>query len=265
MSVDPAITERVRSVPVYVAPRLHEIPGGGSLLYADVPMWKRRVKRAVDVVSAVVALSCFAALLPFIALAIRLDSPGPIFYSQVRVGINRRSRDRRRRLGNPAGPERRSPSSGHERRRVVAPGRLFTIYKLRSMVVDAESHGARWAQKGDARITRVGQFLRKTRLDEVPQFWNVLRGEMALVGPRPERPPFIEMLSDEVPGYLDRLRFKPGITGLAQVELGYDSNVDSVRRKVETDVRYMADFSLANDFWIMVRTVRVVLTGHGAH
>lgn len=264
MSLDPAMTQRVRSAPVYTAPRLAEFPGA-HVLYADVPVWKRHVKRGVDVVSAVIALTCFAALLPLIAIAIRLDSPGPIFYSQVRVGINRRTSDRRRNDRNPIGPERRSPSHRHDRRRVVASGRLFTIYKLRSMVVDAESRGARWAQKGDSRITRVGAFLRKTRLDEVPQFWNVLRGEMSLVGPRPERPPFIEMLSDEVPGYLDRLRFKPGITGLAQVELGYDSSVDSVRRKVETDVRYMSDFSLRGDLMIMFRTVKVVLTGHGAY
>ena len=264
MSLDPAMTQRVRSAPVYVAPRLHEL-SPSPVVYAHVPEWKRVVKRVLDIVSAVIALTAFAAILPLVALAIRLDSPGPIFYSQVRVGINRRLGDRRRSSRNPVGPERRSGAIANDRRRVVAQGRLFTIYKLRSMVEDAETRGARWAQKGDARITRVGAFLRRTRLDEVPQFWNVLRGEMSLVGPRPERPPFIELLSDEVPGYLDRLRFKPGITGLSQVELGYDSSVDSVRRKVETDVRYMTEFGLLKDFVIMFRTVKVVLTGQGAN
>lgn len=264
MSLDPAMTQRGRSAPVYTSPRLREM-SGRPILYADVTPWKRHVKRGIDIFSAVIALTCFAVLLPLIALAIRLDSRGPIFYSQVRVGINRRAADRRRNDRNPGGIERRQASATRDRRRVVSQGQLFTIYKLRSMVVDAESRGARWAQKGDSRITRVGRILRKTRLDEVPQFWNVLRGEMSLVGPRPERPPFIEMLSDEVPGYLDRLRFKPGITGLAQVELGYDSSVDSVRKKVETDVRYMSEFSLTNDLLIMMRTVKVVLTGYGAN
>ena len=263
MSVDPAMTQRVHHAPVYRAPRLREL-GRTPQLYAEVPQWKRVVKRGVDVVSAVVALTGFSIVLPFIALLIKLDSPGPIFYSQVRVGINRRTGDRRRDRSGNDGPDRRSASAYRDRRRVVAQGQLFTIHKLRTMRNDAEISGAQWAQKGDPRITRVGRLLRKTRLDEVPQFWNVLRGEMSLVGPRPERPPFIEMLTDEVPGYLDRLRFKPGITGLSQVELGYDTNVDSVRNKVDTDVRYITEFGLRRDLWIMLRTVRVVVTGHGA-
>ena len=264
MSLDPAMTHRVRNVPVYVGPRLREIKPGPRL-YADVPLWKRRVKRAIDVVSAVVALTCFTVMLPLIALIIRLDSRGPIFYAQQRVGINRRTGDRRRDSSGPPSIERRSSQQARDRRKVVAQGQLFTIYKLRTMRNDAESMGPQWASKSDARITRVGAILRKTRLDEVPQFWNVLRGEMSLVGPRPERPPFIDVLSNEVPGYVDRLRFKPGITGLSQVELGYDTDVESVRNKVETDVRYISEFGLRLDLKIMLRTVRVVLTGEGAY
>ncbi len=264
MSLDPAMTHRVRNAPLYVGPRLREIAPGPQL-YSDVPLWKRRVKRAIDVLSAVVALTCFAVILPLIALIIRLDSRGPIFYSQQRVGINRRTGDRRRDASRTPEVERRSARRARDRRKVVAQGELFTIYKLRTMRADAESDGARWASKADARITRIGSILRKTRLDEVPQFWNVLRGEMSLVGPRPERPPFIEVLSNEVPGYVDRLRFKPGITGLSQVELGYDTDVESVRNKVETDVRYITEFGLRRDLMIILRTVRVVVTGQGAY
>ncbi len=265
MSIDPAMLAHVRSAPAYRAPSVFESPRRIQP-YAVVPQWKRIVKRGFDVVFSCVALSLFAALLPFIALAIKLDSRGPVFYRQDRVGINRRDFDRRSRrdfdevdLG-----ERRCVRRSRDRRKVVSPGRQFSIIKLRTMVTDAEADGVRWAHRGDSRITRVGHFLRLSRLDEVPQFWNVLIGDMSVVGPRPERPPFIELLSNEVPGYLDRLRFKPGITGLSQVELGYDSDVESVHRKVETDVRYITEFSLFRDLVILFRTVAVVVTGRGA-
>ena len=265
MSLDPAMLERVRRTPVYRAPTLEEsrtpVP-----TYAEVPEWKRAVKRAFDIVFASLALTCFALLLPFLALLIKLDSPGPVFYRQERVGINRRSRDRRRQKDRPDPDlgDRRASDCSNDRRKVVSQGRPFEMVKLRTMRTDAEADGVRWAHRGDPRITRVGRWLRLTRLDEVPQFWNVLKGDMSVVGPRPERQPFIELLSNEVPGYLDRLRFKPGITGLSQVELGYDSDSESVARKVETDVRYIANFGLGRDLSILVRTVRVVLTGHGA-
>lgn len=266
MSLDPAMLTQVRRAHVHRAPSLFEEPRS-IRPYAVVSPWRRGVKRAFDVVFSSIAVVLFFVLLyPFLALAIKLDSPGPVFYRQQRVGINRREGDRRERqqfspvdLG-----ERRCVQRTRDRRRVVSPGRQFSIIKLRTMYVDAEADGVRWAHRGDARITRVGHLLRMSRLDEVPQFLNVLRGDMSIVGPRPERPPFIELLSGQVPGYLDRLRFKPGITGLSQVELGYDSDVESVQRKVDTDLRYITEFSLRRDLAILFRTVGVVLTGRGA-
>jgi len=212
----------------------------------------RLFKRAIDIVSATAALLVFGALLPLIALAIRLDSPGPIFYSQTRIGINRR---RRRVAGYGAA----------DRRKVVQPGRPFRIHKLRTMRTDAEANGPQWAARVDTRVTRVGRVLRKTRLDEVPQFVNVLRGEMSLIGPRPERLCFIHKLEKEVPDYRDRLLVLPGITGLAQVINGYDDSTESVRRKVELDRQYIRSIGLGTDLRILLRTFRVVLTGEGAH
>lgn len=260
MTPDSLTSVTARAVPThrYQPPRVQTLDGI-SLLYADVPEWKRWVKRTVDIVVSAVGLVLFGLLLPLLAVAIKLDSRGPVFYSQTRVGINRRARERRNGNGS-SGRNRR----GQDRRKILSHGAPFSIYKLRTMYTDAESDGARWASKGDSRITRVGYWLRLTRLDECPQFMNVLRGEMSLVGPRPERPPFIELLSDEVPGYLDRLRFKPGITGLAQVELGYDTDVDSVGNKVACDVDYITHFGLRRDASIMFRTARVVVTGRGA-
>ena len=128
---------------------------------------------------------------------------------------------------------------------------------------DAEKDGARFAVAGDSRVTPIGGFLRKTRLDELPQLWNVLRGEMSLVGPRPERPEFIEDLSRQIPGYLQRLGLKPGLTGVAQVVNGYDNNLESFRRKVAFDLLYLQNCCLTNDLKILARTVGVVLTGQG--
>lgn len=260
--------ERVRATRSYEPPTVTAIAAKVPY-YREVPAWERGGKRVLDILTSIVALALFCLVLPLIALAIRLDSRGPVFYSQVRVGINRRSRDRRQ-SSRSTGEERarqedrRDRSRAQEQRRVVAEGRPFTIYKLRTMYVNSESDGIRWAQKNDKRITRVGGFLRLTRLDEFPQFYNVLKGDMSVIGPRPERPPFITMLRGEVPGYLDRLRFKPGITGLAQIENGYDESIDSVHRKVQLDLEYMSNFSLKNDLKILVRTVRVVFTGEGA-
>ena len=244
--------------PRYQPPRVQTLDGI-SLLYADVPEWKRSVKRAIDIIVSAFGLACFILLLPFLALLIKLDTRGPIFYSQTRVGINRRARERRSGVPGP-----RANRRSRDRRKILSHGAPFAIHKLRTMYTDAESDGARWASKGDSRITRLGHWLRLSRLDECPQFLNVLTGDMSLVGPRPERPPFIELLSDEVPGYLDRLRFKPGITGLAQVELGYDTDVDSVGNKVACDVDYITRFTLKRDLSIIVRTAKVVATGRGA-
>jgi len=223
-------------------------------------------KRVLDLVGALVLLTILAGPMLLTAIAVRLTSPGPVIFRQTRVGLNQRSRrrDRRNRINRslPEGQERRQSES--DRRRTYGFGKPFTIYKFRTMRTDAEKDGARFAVANDPRVTPIGGFLRKTRLDEVPQLWNVLRGEMSLVGPRPERPEFIEKLSVEVPNYLHRLGLKPGLTGLAQVINGYDNDLDGFRRKVSLDLLYLQNCCLWNDLKILLRTVRVVLTGSGA-
>lgn len=212
----------------------------------------RGSKRLVDIIVSFVALGFFAVLLPLIAVAIKLDSRGPIFYLQSRIGIDRRQRHK-------------SPCATFpERRRVLYPGKPFRIYKLRTMRLDAEESGPQWTTENDARVTRVGRVLRKTRLDEFPQFVNVLRGEMSVIGPRPERLCFIRQLEHDIPLYHDRLVVLPGITGLAQVINGYDTNVDSVRRKVALDKQYIGNIGWRTDLRILMMTVKTVLEGEGA-
>jgi len=208
-------------------------------------------RRTLDVVAAVAGLALLLVLLPALAILIKLDSPGPVFYGQERIGINRRRRQDGAR-------------SADDRRKIVHPGRPFRIYKLRTMCQDAEANGARWAAKNDARVTRVGRFLRQTRLDELPQFWNVLRGDMSLIGPRPERLVFIRQLEHVVPFYHERLLVKPGLTGLAQVRNGYDTDEDSVVRKVAYDRDSIRRAGLRMDLRILLSTIRVVLKGEGA-
>ena len=209
-----------------------------------------RIKRGFDVAVSFVALAVFGLMLPLLALVIKLDSPGSVFFSQERVGLNRR--------------RARAEYEGQERRKVLQPGRPFKIVKLRTMGVNAEANGPQWAAKNDVRVTRVGRFLRKTRLDEVPQFLNVLRGEMSLIGPRPERLVFVRQLEKEIPRYHERLSVLPGITGLAQVINGYDDGIESVRRKVELDRQYIRGAGFRQDGRILLDTVGVVLKGDGA-
>lgn len=198
-------------------------------------------------------------VLALIVLAIKLDSPGPAIYRQQRVGVNRRRGQRRSNGANMLGCRRNG-----DRRQENLFGKPFIVYKFRTMVVDAEKRcGPVWATKNDPRVTRVGRFLRKTRLDELPQLFNVIKGEMSLVGPRPERAFFIKKLSDEVDGYVRRLDVLPGITGLAQVEGGYDSSVDDVRTKVRYDLEYIKKTSLLSDIKILLRTVGVVFGARG--
>jgi lipopolysaccharide/colanic/teichoic acid biosynthesis glycosyltransferase len=217
-----------------------------------MPVLYPKLRRAGDIVISLLALAVLGLLLPFIAVAIKLDSPGPVFYRQERIGLNRRRR-------------RQGPRSGRDARKVLRPGRPFHILKLRTMRMDAEQAGPRWASVDDDRVTRVGRFLRKTRLDEVPQFWNVLRGQMSLIGPRPERLCFIRQLEKVIPNYRDRLIVLPGITGLAQVINGYDTDADSVRRKVELDRSYIRHYGPVTDMRILLSTVKVVIKGEGAH
>lgn len=230
------------------------------------------MKRAIDIVGAIVLLVLSAPLMLLAAVLVKLTSRGPIIYSQERVGLNvRNTRERRRdwnttargrNSGPPAGVERRVATS--DRRGSTGYGRPFVLYKFRTMTVDAERHGAQFAQRRDPRVTWIGRILRKTRIDELPQLWNVLKGEMSLVGPRPERPKFVAELKQEIPEFVHRLELKPGLTGLAQVVNGYDNEVEGFRRKVAYDLAYLQNCCIRNDLKILARTVLVVLTGQGA-
>jgi lipopolysaccharide/colanic/teichoic acid biosynthesis glycosyltransferase len=208
-------------------------------------------KRIFDIAFSVLMLLIYIPiLLPLIAIAIKLDSRGPVFYNQTRIGLNRR---------------KNISSNNFNRRSLVYPGRPFLVYKLRTMYIDAENNGPMWATENDSRITRVGAFLRKSRLDEFPQFYNVLKGEMSIIGPRPERLCFIRKLESDVPEYNDRLLVLPGITGLAQVVNGYDTDLESVRKKVALDKHYINNRSLLMDIKILFMTIGVVVSGRGAN
>mgnify|MGYP002622848622 CR=1 FL=1 len=226
----------------------------------------RVAKRVTDVFGAVLLLAILWPVMLATAMLVKITSPGPIIFQQTRVGLNVRQPRRDRRAGFRGPPqglgERRFRR--FDRRGKASYGRHFVLYKFRTMRQDAEKNGAQFAVEGDPRVTSIGRFLRKTRLDELPQLWNVLRGEMSLVGPRPERPEFIEELTTEIPEYLDRLGLKPGLTGVAQIVNGYDNDIESFRRKVAFDLLYLQNCCWWNDFKILLRTVRVVLSGSGA-
>ncbi len=203
------------------------------------------VSRIFNVAVASTVLAVVSPVMIVTALLIRLTSRGPALYTQTRVGLDRRW-NRTRAL--------------HERRREDLGGIPFEIYKFRSMRVDAELDGqAVWASKNDDRVTRLGRFLRATRIDELPQMWNVVRGDMNIVGPRPERPSIFVRLREQIDEYPIRQRVRPGITGLAQVSNPYDASVDDVRRKVFFDLEYMRRQSLYTDIVIMLRTIPVML------
>ena len=202
--------------------------------------------RAVNVTLAVVALIALAPVFLLIAIAVWLTSRGPIFYSQVRVGVDRRL----------------DPAAADDRRVHDLGGRPFTMHKFRTMHVNAEPDGrAVWASKADPRVTLVGRVLRRTRLDELPQLINVIKGDMNIVGPRPERPSLFADLREGIPQYRFRQRVKPGITGWAQINQCYDACVDDVRRKVQYDLEYIRRQSLVEDLRIMTMTLPVMLFG----
>jgi lipopolysaccharide/colanic/teichoic acid biosynthesis glycosyltransferase len=217
-------------------------------------------KRAKDIAISLLGLIVFSPVMLLAAALIKLTSPGPVFYRQERIGINRRCADRRMRAGAIDSDRR-----GRDRRVLVNFGRPFTIYKFRTMVMDAE-RGAPpvWARENDPRITPVGRVMRRCRIDELPQFINVLRGDMSIVGPRPERAYFIGRIEKDLPDFHLRLRTKPGITGLAQVELGYTNTDEGLRQKLHLDLEYIQSLGFWTDFKILLRTVFVVLTGKGA-
>jgi exopolysaccharide biosynthesis polyprenyl glycosylphosphotransferase len=203
------------------------------LLHDHMPAWEAQIKRLMDIVVSICVLTIGAPIWLLTIIAIKLTSLGPAVYSQIRVGQN---------------------------------GKNYTMYKFRSMYQDAEKRsGPQWATENDPRITPMGRFVRKTRLDEIPQFVNVLKGEMSLVGPRPERPFFVEQLKKEIPWYVRRIKMKPGITGWAQVKHKYDSSIEDVKQKVLFDLYYFENMSILLDIKILIRTILVVFTGKGAH
>lgn len=187
------------------------------------------IKRLSDIFLSIIIFPVALILIIVFGLLIKIETPGPIFYSQIRVGKN---------------------------------GKFFKIYKLRSMYEDAEKNGAQWAIKDDPRITKVGKFIRKTRIDELPQLINIIKGDLSFIGPRPERPELIIKFSEQVPNFIDRNLVKPGLTGLAQVNGGYEM---SPQEKLKWDVQYIKQRSILLDINILLKTVWVVFSGDGAY
>ncbi len=186
------------------------------------------IKRSFDVLIGIVGVLCSLPFVVFFGILIKLEDGGPIFYKQERVGLH---------------------------------GRHFTLYKLRSMRVNAEKNGPQWAREDDPRVTKVGRFVRKTRIDELPQFLNVLRGDMTIIGPRPERPEFVIAFDRRNPGFIARLQVKPGLTGWAQVNGGYDI---SPEEKLNLDIYYIENRSFRMALKIILRTIYVLVSGSGA-
>lgn len=189
------------------------------------------MRQMVSTLAAATGLLLFLPFFPFVVLAVRLSSKGPIFFRQTRVG---------------------------------AGGRNFDVIKFRTMFIDAEAAGAKWATKNDPRVTKFGGFMRKTRIDEIPQLWNVLRGDMGFVGPRPERPEFVPWLSEQLPYYSLRHLIRPGLTGWAQVRYGYGATLAETREKLEYDLYYIKHMSLGLDLLIMFETIKTIIRRRGA-
>jgi lipopolysaccharide/colanic/teichoic acid biosynthesis glycosyltransferase len=218
------------------------------------------LKRAFDLTVACGALIVLSPMIAVSALLIKLESRGPVFFMQERIGLNRRRGERRRADASVRFDER----ARSDRRKAANEGRPFKMYKFRTMVESAEAHGPVLACQNDPRVTRFGRFMRKSRIDEIPQFINVIKGDMSIIGPRPERPYFINKVREHVPEFTMRLMVKPGITGLAQVENGYAKTLDEMRGKLSYDLTYIANLSLSQELKILCKTFHVVLTGKGA-
>lgn len=213
--------------PAYVQDDWFAFTSGFNILHNRI---KAKLKQLIDIVVAAVMIIVSLPITLSTAIAIKLSSPGPIFYSQVRTGLN---------------------------------GKKFRVYKFRSMCQNAESKGVQWAKEKDPRITKIGSFIRLTRIDELPQLWNVFKGEMSLVGPRPERPEFDLQLREQIPYYDVRYLVKPGITGWAQVCYPYGASVEDAYQKVAYDLYYIKNYSLFLDLAIAFKTLRVVMLGKG--
>jgi exopolysaccharide biosynthesis polyprenyl glycosylphosphotransferase len=196
-----------------------------------MPEWEKKLKRLMDIFVSLLLLILNSPIMLISSIAIKIDSKGPILFKQERMGQN---------------------------------GKLFKVLKFRSMINDAEKYsGPVWSQKDDPRVTKMGKLIRKFRIDELPQMYNVLKGEMSLVGPRPERAFFVEKLSQEIPYYKRRLKVRPGITGWAQVKHKYDETIEDVKIKLRYDLFYIENMSIRMDLKILLRTVFVVLIGKG--
>jgi exopolysaccharide biosynthesis polyprenyl glycosylphosphotransferase len=236
------LLDEVNNVRVSILPDLYQILLGSvkvSHLFGTplieikqdlLPVWQVVVKRIIDVVASGLFLLLFAPGYALVALMVRMSSPGPIFYGQERIGLG---------------------------------GVPFKIWKFRSMYVDAERAGPALSSDHDPRITPWGRFMRKVRLDELPQFWNVVRGDMSLVGPRPERQFFIDQIMQRAPHYRHLHRVRPGITSLGQVKYGYASTVDEMVKRLRYDILYIENMSLAMDFRVMLFTIKIILQGRG--
>lgn len=231
-----------RDVIVKVIPDLYDILSGtvkmsnilgAPLIEIDqgiMPQWQRTIKRGLDILISILALILLSPFFLTLAILIKFSSKGPVIYSQERVGMH---------------------------------DRPFRIHKFRTMFQDAEKDGPRLSSKDDPRVTRIGRFLRRTRLDELPQFFNVLKGEMSLVGPRPERRYFIDRIVEKAPYYKTLLKVRPGITSWGMVKFGYAENVDEMIERSKYDLLYIENMSLAVDFKVMIHTVLTVLKGKG--
>jgi sugar transferase (PEP-CTERM system associated) len=205
-----------------------------SLIFTEgfnVKASQQILRRLVSITVSFIGLAICLPFIPFIILAVRLSSPGSIFFRQTRVGLR---------------------------------GRPFSVIKFRTMRQDAEAQGAVWASRNDPRVTPLGRFMRKTRIDEIPQLWNVLRGEMGFVGPRPERPEFVQWLSNEIPFYELRHMIRPGITGWAQVRYQYGASLEETKQKLEYDLYYIKHLSLGLDLLIMFETIKTIVLRRGA-
>ena len=209
---------------------LTAIPDTGFQPQGPESPWARLAARAVDMAVSLVGLVLAAPVMAAVAAAVRLDSPGPAIYRQVRLGLD---------------------------------GAPFTLLKFRGMRVDAEAAGPVWASLRDPRVTRVGGVLRATRLDELPQLWNVLKGDMSLIGPRPERPHFVEQLASEIPHFRARMVVKPGLTGWAQVNFRYGASVEDARTKLAYDLFYVQNRGPGMYLRILLGTVGVMVRGEG--